>query len=87
MEIITISEPDCGAKPTGYAAAIKDRGFSELRKHIVKGLGIGWGVQESVGKAIAEDHDALVQLQSSDYCWFREKWLVEITELDGENNG
>lgn len=83
MEIITISEPDCGTKPTGYAAAIKDRGFSELRKHIVKGLGTGWGVKESVGEAIAEDHDALCQLQSDGYCWFREKWIVEITEVEG----
>jgi hypothetical protein len=83
MEIITVSEPDCGVKPTGYAAAIKDRGFSELRKHIVKGLGIGWGVQESVGEAIAEDHDALALLQCTGFCWFREKWLVEVTEVNG----
>jgi len=81
MEIITISEPDCGAKPTGYAAEIDGRGFSELRDNIIAGLGTGWGVDEGVAAAIAEDHDALRQLQSDGYCWFREKWLVEIIEI------
>ena len=82
MEIITISEPDCGVKPTGYAAAIKDRGFSELRKHIAKGLETGWGIGEGVALAIAEEHDALRQLQKDGYCWHREKWLVEINEVE-----
>ena len=79
--VFTISEPDCGAKPTGYAAEIDGRGFSELRDNIIAGLGTGWGVDEGVAAAIAEDHDALRQLQSDGYCWFREKWLVEIIEI------
>ena len=84
MEIITISEPDCGKKPTRYAATSDwTRGFMRLRKPIIDGLVKGWSIDEGVATAIAEDHDALCQLQSDGYCWFRERWLVEITEVEG----
>ena len=37
-QIITISEPECGAKPTLYAALLKHVNKSALKRHVANGL-------------------------------------------------
>lgn len=74
MEIITVSEPECGAKPTLYMAVINDRHKDTIARHLKQGL-----------SSFVNDADIMYVarfLSANDYAWIRERYLIEITELD-----
>ena len=88
MKIITVSEPECGDKPTGYMAVIPDENFDTLKKHIFKGLEIGWGIHDTEADGMLSDED-IYSLRSYTYVWFGKdfRFLVEITETHEEEEG
>ena len=82
MKIITISEPDCGAKPTGYAAQIPNDNRETLREHIERGLVEGWFMSEEMAKKAASEED-LDDLRASWYTYLcGGRFLVEVTILE-----
>ena len=48
MKIITLSEPDCGGKPTGYCAVAESEGNIELAAHIKSALVDVWHYGEGM---------------------------------------
>lgn len=82
-KILTISEPNCGGKPTGYAVAIRNANFKTLETEILKGLVKGWHFTEGMARAtlIDEDVDAL---KEQGYTYLQERFIVEVTTLDDE---
>ena len=82
MKIITISEPGCGAKPTGYAAAIPNDNRETLKAHIEKGLVEGWSMTDGMAEKAASEED-LDDLRASWYTYICDgRFLVEVTMLD-----
>ena len=77
MQIITISEPECGAKPTLYAALLKHVNKSALKRHVVNGL-----KEADVEIGDKELADVVDSLYDDDYAWYDERFLIEVTQLD-----
>lgn len=69
-EIITISETECGGKPTIYAEYLTDNSFDTLLSHMKKGL--------PNCEILDEDVDAL---KEQGYTWIAERYCVEVTEI------
>ena len=82
-KILTVSEPECGAKPIGYAAVIPNGNRDTLKAHIFKGLEAGWGIKANEAEGMLSDEDLDV-LKASDYVWFGKnfRFVVEVTILD-----
>ena len=76
-QIITISEPECGAKPTLYAALLKHVNKSALKSHVVNGL-----KEADVEIGDKELADVVDSLYDDDYAWYDERFLIEVTQLD-----
>lgn len=76
-QIITISEPECGAKPTLYAALLKHVNKSALKRHVVNGL-----KEADVEIGDKELADVVDSLYDDDYAWYDERFLIEVTQLD-----
>ena len=76
-QIITISEPECGAKPTLYAALLKHVNKSALKSHVKNGL------NES-GVEIGDNDlaDVVDRLYDYDYAWHDERFLIEVTQIN-----
>lgn len=76
-QIITISEPECGAKPTLYAALLKHVNKSALKRHVANGL-------KEAGVEIGDEElaDVVCSLYDDDYAWYDERFLIEVTQLD-----
>lgn len=93
-KILTISEPNCGGKPMGYAVEIPNDNRDTLSAEIRKGLEKAWYFNECMAKSafIDEDLDALKE-QGYTYipgdgvdpnlCGAAQgRFLVEVTILD-----
>lgn len=76
-QIITISEPECGAKPTLYAALLKHVNKSALKRHVANGL-----KEADVEIGGEELADVVDSLYDDDYAWYDERFLIEVTQLD-----
>ena len=76
-QIITISEPECGAKPTLYAALLKHVNKSALKRHVANGL-----KEADVEIGDEELADVVDSLYDDDYAWYDERFLIEVTQLD-----
>lgn len=76
-QIITISEPECGAKPTLYAALLKHVNKSALKRHVANGL-------KEADMEIGDEElaDVVDSLYDDDYAWYDERFLIEVTQLD-----
>lgn len=75
--IITISEPECGAKPTLYAALLKHVNKSALKRHVANGL-----KEADVEIGDKELADVVDSLYDDDYAWYDERFLIEVTQLN-----
>lgn len=86
MDIITISWPESGGKPTFYAAKLEDLGRETLRRHIKKGLSEGRLIVHLDDK---EKEEVLDSLKERRFAWIDETLLVDITEVteDGDADG
>ena len=76
-QIITISEPECGAKPTLYAALLKHVNKSSLKRHVEKGLN-----ESDVEIGDDDLSDVVDSLYDDDYAWYDERFLIEVTQLN-----
>lgn len=76
-QIITISEPECGAKPTLYAALLKHVNKSALKRHVANGL-----KEADVEIGDKELADVVDSLYDDDYAWYDERFLIEVTQID-----
>ncbi len=76
-QIITISEPECGAKPTLYAALLKHVNKSAIKRHVANGL-----KEACVEIGDKELADVVDSLYDDDYAWYDERFLIEVTQLD-----
>ena len=76
-QIITISEPECGAKPTLYAALLKHVNKSALKRHVANGL-----KEADVEIGDEELADVVDSLYDDDYAWYDERFLIEVTQLE-----
>lgn len=81
-EIIVVSEPECGAKPTIYAAAlafnvsIKGPLKVHLRKALEEACVYHLKLEDSELDEVADE------LAHDKYAWIRERYLAEIVVLD-----
>lgn len=78
-EIITISEPECCAKPLIYAAVLDDRKHSTIRKHLKKGF-----EEECMFPVKLKEHEVLeviTELWEDNYSWVRNSYVVEVSDL------
>ena len=76
-QIITISEPECGAKPTLYAALLRHVNKSAIKRHVANGL-----KDADVEIGDEELADVVDILYDDDYAWYDERFLIEVTQLD-----
>lgn len=76
-KIITVSEPDCGAKPTIYAAWLNHANKSALRRHVESALS---GAKVEVDEN--EIRETVDMLYENDYAWYGERFLVEVNGVD-----
>lgn len=79
-KILTIAEPECCGKPTGFAAVIPNENFDTLMEMVLKGLQDEWFYTESVARATVIDED-IDALKEQGYTWIKERFLVEVTIL------
>ncbi len=81
-KIIVISEPECGSKPTIYAAAlafnIADK--ETIKVHLCKALEECYVY--SLKLEDSELDEIAGELAHDEYVWIREQYLAEIVELD-----
>ena len=82
-KILTISEPDCGGKPTGYAVTILNSNRNTLKTAVCKGLIKGWYYSEGMADTAIGEAE-LDALKENGYCWLGERFLVEVTIMDEE---
>lgn len=81
MRIITLSEPDCGGKPTGYCAVAESEGNIELAAHIKSALMDVW----HYGKGMADNAVSgyvMRGLKERGFAWIDERILVELNHVD-----
>lgn len=76
-QIITISEPECGAKPTLYAAFLNHVNKSALKRHVENCLN-----EYDVEIGYDELADVIDRLYDDDYAWYDERFLIEVTQID-----
>lgn len=81
MKIITLSEPDCGGKPTAYCAVAESDGKLALAAHIKRALENEWSYGEGVADAAVTD-DVIQLLKERGFAWIDERILVELTKVD-----
>lgn len=80
-KILTIAEPNCGGKPTGYAVPIPNDNFKTLETEVLKGLVKGWHFTEGMARAAVIDED-IDALKEQGYTYLQERFIVEVTILD-----
>ena len=80
-KILTISEPNCGGKPTGYAVPIPNDNFKTLETEVLKGLVKGWHFTDGMARAVVIDED-IDALKAQGYTYLQERFIVEVTILD-----
>lgn len=81
MKIITLSEPDCGGKPTGYCAVAESEGNIELAAHIKSALVDVW----HYGKGMADNAVSgyvMRGLKERGFAWIDERIIVELSKVD-----
>ena len=76
-QIITISDPECGAKPTLYAALLSHVNKSALKRHVANGL-----KEADVEIGDKELADIVDILYDDGYAWYDERFLIEVTQLN-----
>lgn len=81
MKIITLSEPDCGGKPTGYCAVVESEGKIALAAHVKNALVDVWRYGEGVADH-AVSGDVMSGLKERGFAWIDERILVELTKVD-----
>ena len=82
-KILTIAEPNCGGKPTGYAVPIPNDNFKTLETEVLKGLVKGWYYTEGMARAAVIDED-IDALKEQGYTYLQDRFIVEVTILDDE---
>jgi len=82
--IFTLSEPECGAKPTVYAAILDGTGPLVLQKHLVKAFTEGF--VRPIKMSSREIDEAIRDLQHDDYAWIGENkpYLAEVTRMESD---
>ena len=78
-EVITISDPECGAKPLIYAAVLDDRRHSTIKKHLKRGF-----EKECMFPVELKEREVLeviTELWEDNYSWVRNRYLVEVSDL------
>lgn len=80
-KILTISEPNCGGKPTGYAVPIPNDNFKTLETEVLKGLVKGWHFTEGMARAVVIDED-IDALKEQGYTYLQDRFIVEVTIID-----
>lgn len=85
MKIITVSDMECGDKPTKYCAAIKnERDWDDLESHMKKGLAACGADPDSFGMDLGV---AMCHVMDYLYGWICERFLIEVNEIEeGEND-
>lgn len=81
MKIITLSEPDCGGKPTGYCAVAESEGNIELAAHIKSALVDVWHYGEGMADNAVSGYVMQV-LKERGFAWIDERILVELNQVD-----
>ena len=85
MKIITLSEPDCGWKPTGYCAVAESERKAELAAHIKSALVDVWHYGEGMADH-AVSGDVMQGLKKRGFAWIDERILVELNQVDKFDN-
>lgn len=81
MKILTISEPECGGKPTGFATVLPNGDPVTMKGAIVRGLVEVWDEREGVAIMRISDED-LEHLRKFGFVWLSDyRFLVETTNL------
>lgn len=81
MKIITLSDTECGGKPTAYAAVLYGTNAFEIQGHVRRALVENWRYGEDAASGVANDDELLHNLKSCGFSWIKERILVEITEV------
>lgn len=86
MKILTIGEPECGAKPTSYAAVLKDDSEAGIRKQLEQGFKFGF--VQPVFMSPQALNKAAKELFRDDYAWIGlgQEYLAEITDLEKDGD-
>lgn len=85
MDIITVSEPECGGKPTVYAAILEDMDKKTIKRHLKKGFIEGFVRPVVIGESAI--NSAVNELVEDYYAWvgLGQEYLVEITDITEPN--
>ena len=81
MKVITLSEPDCGGKPTGYCAVAESEGNIELAAHIKRALVDVWHYGEGMADNAVSGY-VMRGLKERGFAWIDERILVELNQVD-----
>ena len=82
MKIVTVSDTECGHKPTKYCAIVEnDRDVDELELHLRKGLEACGVTAEDIERWGRDVDEAWCNAQDRGYGWIAERYLMEITEV------
>lgn len=85
MKIITVSDTECGDKPTKYCAVIVGNAKThELECHVRNGIRACGADPENLraGHVLPIAADLCNDLKHNGYVWIAERFLVEITDVD-----
>ena len=81
MKILTISETDCGGKPTGFATIVPNCNSDTIKSAIVRGLMEAWYFNETMAR-MAVTEDVPQHVRESGYAYLSDdRFLVEVTAL------
>ena len=81
MKVITLSEPDCGGKPTGYCAVAESEGNIALAAHIKSALVDVWHYGEVMANRAVSGY-VMRGLKERGFAWIDERILVELNQVD-----
>ena len=85
MKIITLSEPGCGGKPTGYCAVLESEGATPISMHIRSALETVWHYGEGVA-CHAVSGKVMRGLKERGFAWIDGRILVELNQVDKFDN-
>ena len=81
MKVITLSEPACGGKPTGYCAVAETEGNIALAAHIKSALVDVWHYGEVMANRAVSGY-VMRGLKERGFAWIDERILVELNHVD-----
>ena len=86
-EVFSVSEPDSGKKPTFYASLLKKTLNHPLKKEILKKKILKGLNKANNGNGVSicdkDLEDVVYHLCHEGYVWIRERFLIEVSSLDG----